>query len=155
MEKNSGILGILSRKSVLRNLFLACVGLGSVVGVIFPFFASFFVTFKDGMEFWFNLSCWGSGLLIGLCNYLVINTILVSKLVKMSEVSKAISNNDITLRSDIQSNVVIGEISDSMNIMADNLVAVIRRIADSSHQLSSSVIGCLNSKLKQIWLQQQ
>lgn len=128
----------LMQASVLRNLFMACVGLGATVGVIFPFFAQLFVVIKPNMATWFTLCCLGTGIFIGFCNYFVINRIMVKKLIQISEVSKAISQKDITLRSDIKSADVIGEISDGMNQMAENLETVIGQIAESSQRLADS-----------------
>ena len=43
--------------SILRNLFISFLAFGLGMGVIFPFYAQFFVEWKPGMFIWFSLGC--------------------------------------------------------------------------------------------------
>ena len=82
------------KPSILRNLLFAFLGFGILMGIIFPFFASLFVNFKEGLYIWFAISCLIAGSLIGIINYYLLNKILISKLKRIAEISTAISKHD-------------------------------------------------------------
>lgn len=85
-----------SKPSILRNMFLAFISFGFVMGVIFPVFAHFFVEWKQGMLVWFILSCIIAGISIGLINFWLLNKMLLRRLQRIGEVANAISNNDVS-----------------------------------------------------------
>jgi len=125
--------------SILRNLLIAFLGFGIAMGLIFPFYADFFVEWKEGLKIWFVLGCIIAGVTIGIANYFLCKVILLKKLQRISEVSTAISQGDLTLKCTMQSNDVIGEIITSFNIMAENLRSMIGQIGDSSNVLESDI----------------
>jgi methyl-accepting chemotaxis protein len=109
------------KKSILRTLLLSFLGFGVLVAAIFPFYANFFVEWKPGMLPWFVVGCLIAGLGIGVVNYVLLNTILLNRLRRISEVANAISNKDLTHKCTMQSADTIGEIIASFNNMATNL----------------------------------
>ena len=127
------------KPSILRNILLAFLGFGIIMGIIFPFFADFFVDFKDGLKGWFVISCLVAGVVMGLINYYILNLILVSKLKRIAQVSVAISNHDLTFTCEMQSNDVIGEIIESFNNMAGTLRNVVGELKTSSEQMLTGV----------------
>ncbi|MEW5770037.1 MAG: methyl-accepting chemotaxis protein [Pseudomonadota bacterium] len=102
---------------------------------IFPFYANFFVEWKEGMLVWFVVGCVIAGVAIGFINYWVMNIVLVSKLRRISQVSKAIANKDLSFTCSMESNDTIGEIITSFNEMA----ATLRDLISRTSHLSSSV----------------
>jgi len=127
------------KSSILRNILLAFLGFGIMMGIIFPFFANFFVDYKEGLHGWFVVSCLVAGVIIGLINYYILNVVLVSKLRRIAQVSVAISNHDLSFTCDMQSNDVIGEIIESFNNMAATLRNVVTELKASSEQMLSGV----------------
>lgn len=127
------------KPSVLRNILLAFLGFGIMMGIIFPFFANFFVEYKEGLHGWFVVSCLVAGVIIGLINYYILNVVLVSKLRRIAQVSVAISNHDLSFTCDMQSNDVVGEIIDSFNNMAATLRNVVGELKTSSEQMLNGV----------------
>ena len=109
------------KKSILRTLLLSFLGFGILVAAVFPFYANFFVIWKPGMLPWFVVGCLIAGLGIGVVNYVLLNTILLQRLRRISEVANAISNKDLTQKCTMQSADTIGEIIVSFNNMATNL----------------------------------
>ena len=89
--------------SILRNVLFSFLGAGVVMASIFPFYANFFVEWKEGMLVWFVVGCVIAGLAMGGINYLVINVVLISKLRRISQVSSAIANRNLTFTCNIQS----------------------------------------------------
>ena len=109
------------KKSILRALLLSFLGFGILVASVFPFYANFFVVWKPGMLPWFVVGCMIAGLGIGVVNYLLLNSILLKRLRRISEVANAISNKDLTHTCAMQSADTIGEIIASFNNMSSNL----------------------------------
>lgn len=133
------------KPSILRNLLIAFLAFGIAMGLIFPFYANFFVEWKDGMKIWFVLGCIVAGLSIGIANYYLCKIILLKKLQRISQVSMAISHGDLSLRCAIQSHDLIGEIIGSFNLMAENLRTMIAQIGESANILESDISQLSNA----------
>lgn len=127
------------KPSILRNILFAFLGFGVSMGIIFPFYANFFVEYKEGLYGWFALGCLVAGIVIGVINYYLLNLLLISKLKRIAQVATAISEHDLTTTCCIKSNDVIGEIITSFNKMAETLSEVISELKDSSEQLQNGV----------------
>jgi len=125
------------KPSLLRNILLAFLGFGLLMGIIFPFYAAFFVEYKDGLYLWFVIGCLVAGALIGVINYYLLNKLLIQKLKRIAAVSTAISNNDLSFFCELKSDDVIGDIVVSFNKMAETLRSVIGEIQNNSQQMLS------------------
>ncbi|MCE5182799.1 MAG: methyl-accepting chemotaxis protein [Betaproteobacteria bacterium] len=144
------------KTSILRTLLLSFLGFGILVAAIFPFYANFFVNWKPGMLPWFVVGCLIAGLGIGVVNYVLLNTILLKRLRRISEVANAISNKDLTHKCSMQSDDTIGEIIVSFNNMATNLRELIgqtvtlsgdvRHDSASIHTFMADITGNLNEQ---------
>jgi methyl-accepting chemotaxis protein len=126
------------RPSILRNMFLAFMGFGISMGVIFPIFSNLFVEWKEGMLIWFVLSCIAAGVSIGLFNFWLLNKMLLQRLKRIGDVANAISQNDVSMRCGLQSADFIGDMAHSFNLMAANLREMIQRISEVSVHLNSA-----------------
>jgi len=127
------------QSSILRNILFAFLGFGILMGIIFPFYASFFVEYKEGLYVWFAIGCLVAGIIIGIINYYLLNFLLINKLKRIAQVATAISNNDLSFTCEMESKDVIGEIISSFNKMAETLRTVIGEIQNSSGQMLSGV----------------
>ena len=125
--------------SILRNLLFAFLGFGVLMGLIFPFYAAFFVDYKDRMYGWFVAGCLVAGVTIGFINYALLNILLIKKPRRIAQISTAISNHDLSFSCAIESNDVIGEIISSFNKMADTLRIVVQELKHSSEQMLAGV----------------
>jgi methyl-accepting chemotaxis protein len=121
--------------SVLRNVLFSFLGAGVLMASIFPFYAAFFVEWKPGMQGWFVFGCVIAGMVMGAVNYWVMNTVLVSKLKRISQVASAIANRDLSFTCAMESHDTLGEIIKSFNDMASAL----RELISSASSLSSEV----------------
>ena len=126
------------KPSILRRLRTAFIAFGLTMGVVFPFYAQFFVEWKPGMRLWFIIGCLVAGTTIGIVNYLLVNWVLIGKLRRMSTVTTAISNRDLSFECTIESHDVIGDIVRGFNGMTANLRAMITNLADTAGQLSGA-----------------
>jgi Methyl-accepting chemotaxis protein len=121
--------------SILRKIFLIFIGFGLTMGLIFPFYASIFVEYKAGMKIWFSLGCLVAGAIIGITNYWLLKNYLLVKLSEVSHIAQAISAKDLSQRSTIVSEDVVGEIVTSVNVMADNLYQFVINIRKNAQYL--------------------
>jgi len=126
------------KPSILRNLLIACVALGLIIGAVFPLLAQFLVDTKPGMGGWFYASCITTGIVIGLLSFTLVKMILVGKLQQIGEMAQAINRKDVSHRCDVQSDDVVGEIADSFNLMATNLREIIGAIHGTSGRLGQA-----------------
>ncbi|MCK5647725.1 MAG: hypothetical protein KAI22_02495 [Gammaproteobacteria bacterium] len=120
------------KPSILKNLFLAFLTFGILLGAIFPLWASLFVDWKEGMHGWFVLSCIVAGLTIGLANYWLLNIVLLRRLQCISITAMTISKNDLTQKLNVTSFDMVGDIASSFNYMTENLRNVISEISQFS-----------------------
>ena len=127
------------KPSILRNLLFAYLGFGILMGIIFPFYAEFFVNWKDGMYLWFVIGCLVAGASIGIINYALLNFLLIKKLKQIASISTAISHHDLSFTCNMQSHDVIGDIVNSFNKMTETLRNVVSELINSSQQMINSV----------------
>jgi methyl-accepting chemotaxis protein len=125
------------KPSVLKTLLFASLAFGLVIGVIFPFFADLFVTWKEGMFAWFFASALLAGLMVGAANYWFVNIILVSRLRRIAEVATQISNRNLTHNCAMESHDTVGEIILAFNKMAGNLRDLIGEIGGMSGRVET------------------
>jgi len=126
------------KPSILRNLLIGCVSFGLLMGGVFPFFADFFVEWKDGMFGWFVASCLVAGIGCGSAIYWLVHVVLLKRLKRISEIANAISQNDISHVCEMQSHDMIGEIIDAFNHMGANLRNMIGKISGATTQLAAA-----------------
>jgi methyl-accepting chemotaxis protein len=124
--------------SILKRLYAACVGFGLLMGLVFPFYAGWFVDWKPGLLVWFVAGCVVAGTLIGIINYSLVKLILLSQIQRISEVAEAISRNDITHQCSLKSDDMLGEMAASFNRMTGNLRNMLGRINASSATIENA-----------------
>jgi methyl-accepting chemotaxis protein len=126
------------RPSILRNLSIAFIGFGLLMGAVFPLYAQFFVEWKPGMQAWFSAGCLAAGAIIGVTNYWLVRVVLLRRLARISQVANAISEKDISQRCTLESHDLIGEIVTSFNRMTENLKAVVVHIDGATRELGNA-----------------
>lgn len=127
------------KPSILRNLLFAFLAFGILMGIVFPFYAEFFVEYKEGMYGWFVVGCLVAGTVIGVINYTLLNHLLLKKLKRIAQISTAISNHDLSFTCEMQSHDVIGDIINSFNKMAETLRNVVAELKVDSQQILNGV----------------
>ncbi len=139
----------MSQPSILRRLKWSFVGMGVVMGAIFPVFASFFVEFRDGMLVWFVLGCLGAGLTVGFVNYGLAHRILLRRLGVLARLAAAVRDGNLTEKCRIISHDALGEIVASVNGMIDQLHAQMGDLNRSSESLSTAA-GSLDESVSSV-----
>ncbi|ANJ66523.1 hypothetical protein A9404_03245 [Halothiobacillus diazotrophicus] len=128
----------MKKPSILRRLKWSFIGMGVLMGLIFPVFASFFVTFRTGMLEWFVLGCIVSGITVGVVNYWVTHVVILRQLMKIACLATAVRQGDLTGKCDVVSADSVGEISDSVNGMIQTLHEQIGDINRGSASLNEA-----------------
>ncbi|GAB5604361.1 methyl-accepting chemotaxis protein [Sideroxyarcus sp. TK5] len=139
--------------SILKQLKYSFLGFGLLMGLIFPFYANFFVQWKPGMLGWFIVGCIVAGITIGIFNHLLLEWLLVGKLRKVAVAAERIRNGDLREGCGIRSADTVGEITGGFDAMASGLRdtlgemtasantvdATAREIGDSMNSLGASM----------------
>jgi methyl-accepting chemotaxis protein len=124
--------------SILKQLKLSFLGFGLIMGVVFPFYANFFVQWKEGMLLWFCIGCIVAGFTIGIVNYNLIEILLIRKLRQVAIASARISQGDLREGCGVRSRDTIGEITEGFDAMTSSLLDTIRNIAQSANTVDSA-----------------
>ncbi|MBU0689532.1 MAG: methyl-accepting chemotaxis protein [Gammaproteobacteria bacterium] len=139
--------------SILKQLKYSFLGFGLLMGLIFPFYANFFVEWKPGMLGWFITGCIVAGITIGISNHMLLEWLLIGKLRKVAVAAERIQSGDLREGCGIRSADTVGEITGGFDAMASGLrdtlsgmtasantvEATAREIGDSMHSLGSSL----------------
>ena len=124
--------------SILKQLKYSFLGFGLTMGLVFPFYANFFVNWKEGMLLWFCLGCLVAGITIGIVNHRLLEGLLVRKLRKVAVAADRISKGDLREGCGIRSNDTIGEITGGFDSMAVGLRQTIGEMVRSADAVDNT-----------------
>jgi len=124
--------------SILRQLQLSFLGFGLAMGIVFPFYAYFFVDWKEGMLPWFVIGCVIAGITIGIINHKLLEWLLIRKLRQVAVAAERIRSGDLRQGCGVRSGDTVGEITQGFDAMADGLRETIRGIANSAQSVDST-----------------
>lgn len=127
--------------SILNQLKYSFLGFGLSMGLIFPFYANFFVNWKDGMLVWFCVGCIVAGITIGIVNHKLLEWLLIRKLRQVAVAAERIRNGDLREGCGVRSQDTVGEITEGFDAMAGGLRETIREIARSASQVDATAKG--------------
>lgn len=127
-----------SPASILRQLKYAFLGFGLAMGLVFPFYANFFVDWKPGRLLWFCVGCVIAGITIGIVNYRLLEWLLVGKLRRVALASARIRAGDLREGCGVRSADTVGEITEGFDAMASGLRGTIREIAQSAGSVDAT-----------------
>jgi methyl-accepting chemotaxis protein len=145
------------RPGKIRTFLLISVGVGFIMGVIFPLFASIFTIYKnENSKMLFTISCILAGLTVGIISYMVAKVTLISSIEKMYIHFQHITNGDLTRRLHIKGEDEISRLSEEFNTMTGSLESIIKTIINESKNISISTynsdldISNLNSQITEV-----
>lgn len=104
-----------NKASILKKLRFYMISFGILMGFIFPFYANFFVHFKEGMFVFFVIGSIIAGITVGVVSFLFVKIILLKPLLQMSLVANEIQSKNLSKQIDIQSNDSVGDIVNGIN----------------------------------------
>lgn len=118
------------------------------MGLVFPFYANFFVDWKPGMLIWFCVGCLVAGSSIGVFSYLIAKQVLIKKLLRIAKVANAIAGRDISRECAIESDDAIGDIADSVDHMCRSLREVIADIDVMTSRIAHAALALKQSAVE-------
>ncbi len=124
-------------KSILRKLKWRMGLFGLLMGFIFPVYAGFFVDFRPGLQFWFNLGCVVAGLVVGAVSYWLVRVILIGNLKELALRYNDVIDGKLNVRCEIESEDAIGDIADGFNGMVGSLRDLIIDLQDGVEHFSN------------------
>lgn len=124
--------------SILKQLKLSFLGFGISMGIVFPFYANFFVNWKEGMLLWFCIGCIVAGLTIGIVNHKLLEWLLIRKLRQVAVASERIRGGDLRQGCGVRSADTVGEITGGFDMMTADLRATIRGMAESAQSVDTT-----------------
>ena len=128
----------MSQTSILKQLKYSFLGFGLTMGIVFPFYANFFVDWKEGMLLWFTLGCIVAGITIGVVNHRLLEYLLIRKLRQVAVAAEHIRKGDLRKGCGIQSSDTIGEITEGFDAMANGLRSTLREVSQSADAVDAS-----------------
>jgi len=87
--------------NTMANMFWKMVGIGVVMGIIFPVYAGFFVNWIPERKLFFIIGCLIAGLIVGVVNYLIAFKTLLKPITVMSKHARKMAHGDLTETIDI------------------------------------------------------
>ncbi|MBU4431653.1 hypothetical protein KKD60_00035, partial [Patescibacteria group bacterium] len=134
----------------MKKYFFRFLTLGVVVAVAFPFYAQFFVNYKDGMFIWFVIGCLVAGMIIGVGNFVMFKYSLKKFISKISkklldeskelQEKSSLVKNDIakiyTMFSDIISS--LGDEQDKMRVVQMACSTFLGQITDINNSINTA-----------------
>ena len=128
----------MSQTSILGQIKYSFLGFGLAMGVVFPFYANFFVTWKEGMLLWFCISCIVAGITIGIVNLRLLEWLLIRKLRTVATAAERIRQGDLREGCGIRSSDTVGEITQGFDSMAGSLRDTLREISQSAGSVDAT-----------------
>ncbi len=124
--------------SILQQLKYSFLGFGLLMGLVFPFYANFFVNWKEGMLIWFCLGCIVAGISIGIANHHLLEWLLVRKLRKVAVAAEKIRKGDLREGCGIRSADTIGEITEGFDGMATSLRKTLGEMSHAANDVDTT-----------------
>ena len=140
-QNNTNTINSFSSGGVSVRLLLLCIALGFVSGVAFFVYGNLLQVWDYRLHGWFMAGCVLGGLLFGILNYLLFNTLYLKSLHKVVDVIDAVGAGDLSAQCPVDTDIndVVGRIAYSVNRMSRNLHSNISHIAESTNKVSNAV----------------
>lgn len=134
------------KKSIIRRYLILSLLTGTAMGIIFPFFASIFTTYKQpSFLIVFSVACILAGVFVGLVSFLIGKITLISAIKQMDDMYSKVRNGDLTIRCHIESDDEIGRLSIGFNAFMADAQKIFGNVKTASLELSS-----LSSELEKV-----
>lgn len=129
---------IFPRPGILRRLILSFLGIGLIVGVLFPLILEPLLAIGPEKKTAFYVASVMAGIFVTAANIFVVHFLLLKKLSPVSTMAQALSSGDISQRCDLKSGDVIGDIAMNINAMADSIQEAFTEINRATQQVDDA-----------------
>jgi methyl-accepting chemotaxis protein len=124
---------MIRRRSVVRTLFLAMMGTGLAMGLVFPLVVSPFADYRPGLRLAFALLCVVAGLVVGGLNFLLVRRFLLRPVDQVSRQLEALACGEgiSATRLSLDSDDALGRLVLQFNALIDRLQGTLLRVIDT------------------------
>lgn len=144
--------------SITQKCALGMLLFGLAMGIIFPFYAELFTTYKEGMKLYFYLGCLVAGLLVGLFSFLLTKIFILKEIMQVAQNLQGIANGegDLTKRLAINSKDCIGDLVNNFNAFVEKISSLVLNISTNNKELMQKyqdlvkLIASMSQKTKQV-----
>lgn len=119
----------------MKKYFFRFLALGVFVAVLFPLYARFFVSYKEGMFVWFAVGCLVAGMMLGVGNYFMFKYSL-KKFISMISDKLLVESRDLQEKSDRVKN----DIADIYTMFSE----IISSLGDEQKKMKIVQSACSN-----------
>ena len=121
------------RPSVVRALFLAMMGTGLAMGLVFPLVVSPFADYRPGMRLAFSALCVVAGLVVGGLNFLLVRRFLLRPVDLVSRQLESLASGEgiSATRLSLDSDDALGRLVLQFNALIDRLQGTLRRVIET------------------------
>lgn len=127
---------MLKNNSTMGKMMAQMIGMGLVMGVVFPVYAGFFVNWIPERKLFFILGCLIAGVSVGIVNFVIANKALLKPLNLIIKKVNLASQGDLTVAIDLHGNDIIGSLSNSLNSMFKNTEDLILQVKNVCNLVS-------------------
>ncbi len=133
-------------KSLIRKYFLASMGFGLVMGLIFPVYANIFVSFEG--KIWsvdldrtvFTAGCVTAGLMVGFFSFLIAKGVILNTLKSIAiDLDRVAKTGDLSVRLQVESHDEVGLLVESSNDLLHRFETMVRSMAETIVTLNEEV----------------
>lgn len=129
------VAGGIYMNSTMSKIRWQMVGMGLFVGVLFPIYAGFFVTWVPERKVFFGIGCLVAGVLVGLINYGIAHFALYKPVGAITLKALEFAEGNLTQQCNLVGSDIIGGLAGSLNKIRLNL----RESLANAQQLSDSL----------------
>ena len=121
------------RRSVVRALFLAMIGTGLAMGLVFPLVVSPFAEYRPGLRLAFAGLCLVAGLVVGLLNFLLVRRFLLRPVDLVSRQLESLASGEgiSATRLVLESDDVLGRLVGQFNALIERLRGTLHRVIET------------------------
>ncbi|TRX71952.1 methyl-accepting chemotaxis protein [Carboxylicivirga sp. M1479] len=124
-------------KSIIKNYKTYSLLFGILVGTIFRLIAPLFIKFKSNtLALSFTGLCLVAGILVGYASYIIGKVTLIQTIKKINKYTTTVANGDFQQTFTLNSDDEIGELTNSLSQMIDNIKRVIINIAEEASAIT-------------------
>ncbi len=148
--------------STSTRLLASMLGFGLAMGIVFPFYAQFFVTWKPGLLPFFALGCLVAGAVIGFSNYALLRATMGAYLNEVSRATRLMAQGDLSPRLAVRGRDDLANLANDFNQMAARLSGLLGQVQiasqavdDAAQVLDESCAGISGTSARQASLAKQ
>ena len=121
------------RPSVVRTLFLAMMGVGLVMGLLFPLVVSPFADYRPGLRLAFSGLCVVAGLVVGGLNFLLVRRFLLRPVDQVGHQLESLAGGEgiSATRLSLDSDDTLGRLVLQFNALIDRLQGTLHRVIET------------------------